>query len=242
MTGSHRARIWVVIPVRNESGRIGPVIRSLPRSIEGCEAIVPLVVDDGSVDGTATAVTDRALVVRHAVSRGKGAALKTGCDVAVDHGCDVIAMMDGDGQHHPGDLPALVKPLLHGQADLSLGSRRFSGQMPVAARIGNRGLSGAFAVLFGRRFHDTQCGLRACTRRAYDVLRWTSDGYAVETEMLIRAVRCRLRVAEVSIQTIYHDSHKGTTVADGVRIIADMVRWRFARGLDQSNPDAPPFG
>jgi glycosyltransferase involved in cell wall biosynthesis len=227
--------VWVVIPARNESRWLGPLIRSLPARIDGCGAIVPLVVDDGSVDGTATIVADRALVVRHRSSRGKGAALKTGCDVAVEHGCDVIAMMDGDGQHHPGDLPAVVGPLLRGQADLSLGFRQFSGQMPVVARVGNRGLSGAFAVLFGRAFQDTQCGLRACTGRAYEMLRWTSDGSAVETEMLVRAVRCHLRVAEVSIQTIYHDRHKGTTLADGMRIVGDMVRWRFSRGLDQSS-------
>jgi glycosyltransferase involved in cell wall biosynthesis len=222
-------QLCVVIPARDESSRLARVVQSLPHHIEGCGRPMPIVVNDGSVDDTATVVQDHAVVVSHAVSKGKGAALKTGCDVALEQSCDILVMMDGDGQHEASDLPSLVRPLIQGEADVSLGFRRLSGQMPVITRAGNLGLSSAFAALFGRRFHDTQCGFRAFTARAYEMLRWRSNGYSVETEMLIRAVRCHLRVAEVPVKTIYHDRSKGTTMADGLPILVKMLRWRLSR-------------
>jgi glycosyltransferase involved in cell wall biosynthesis len=228
VSGCSRPQLCIVIPARNEGSRLGRVVRSLPRRLEGCGPPIPLVVDDGSDDDTALVVQNRALVVRHPEGRGKGAALKTGCDLAFEHGCDLFVMMDGDGQHDPADLPALVRPLVLDQADLALGFRQFSGQMPLDARFANAGLTSAFSLLFGRRFRDTQCGLRAFTARAYERLRWTSNGYSVETEMLIRAARSCLRVAEIPIRTLYQERRKGTTATDGARILARMLGWRLA--------------
>ena len=135
--------------------------------------------------------------------------------------------MDADGQHRPGDLPALIRPLLNG-ADLVLGRRRFTREMPGTMRLGNWGLSRLFGVLFGTTFSDTQCGLRAFTADAHAHLDWTATDYAVETETLVRAARARLRIEEVEIDTIYLDAYKGTTPLDGLRILAQMIRWRVS--------------
>ena len=218
-----------MLPARNEAARLGPVLASIPVGIDGCAEVTEIVVDDGSDDATEHVATAAgASVIRHAISLGKGAALRTGCDLALEHGCDLIAVMDADGQHRAEDIPALVRPLAAGEADLALTYRSFAGDMPAAMRLGNWGLSHAFAGLFGARFRDTQCGLRAFTADAYRCLRWRSSDYSVETEMLTRAARLGLRVVEVPIETVYHDRYKGTTIADGIRILANMLRWRLA--------------
>lgn len=221
-------RLAVVMPARNEEAHLEQVLRSLPDEIDGCDSIEAVVVDDGSTDATASVAEGLAALVRHAISLGKGAALRTGCEAAIRRGCTLMAVMDADGQHEPGDLPRLVRPLVTGDADLVVAYRSFDHQMPPAMRLGNWALSNAFGALFGERFRDTQCGLRAFTRAAYDRLRWRSLDYSVETEMLIRAARGGVRVTEVPIATVYHDQYKGTTVLDGFGIFANMLRWRLA--------------
>lgn len=218
----------MVVPARNEADRIGHVLAGLAGQVEGIP-VLTLVVDDGSSDRTAeVARTHGARVVSHAINLGKGAAMKTGCAAALAAGCDVLVLMDADGQHRPGDLPAIVAPILSGNADLVLGRRSFTREMPASARLGNWGLTRLFTLMFGATFGDTQCGLRAFTGDAYRKVDWLATDYAVETEMLVRAARARLRTVEVDIETIYHDAYKGTTMLDGVRILAQMIRWRLS--------------
>jgi glycosyltransferase involved in cell wall biosynthesis len=221
----------IIIPARNEESSVGRVLTALNDSpLAGVGTRRVFVIDDGSTDGTAAvARAAGASVLRHRANLGKGAALLTGCEAALGAGSDLIALMDADGQHEAADLPRLLQPLLDNEADLVLAARRFSRQMPPAMRLGNWGLSRAFALLFRRHMVDTQCGLRAFRAAAYPRLRWTTPGYGVETEMLIRAVRSHLRIAEVAIATVYHDRYKGTTVTDGVRIFGQMLRWTFGR-------------
>jgi glycosyltransferase involved in cell wall biosynthesis len=217
----------VVIPAHNEAPRLGSVLDALPADIDGRAAVRPIVVDDGSTDGTAAVAANRATVLRHAINLGKGGALHTGCELAIAQGCDLLAVMDADGQHLPSDLPALVRPLLSGAADFSLAYRTFSRDMPAAMRLGNWGLSALFKIMFRASFRDTQCGFRAFTATAYRHLRWDTNDYFVETEMLIRAARAALRNAETPIQTVYHDRYKGTTIVDGGRIFSNMLMWRI---------------
>jgi glycosyltransferase involved in cell wall biosynthesis len=221
-------RVGVVIPARNEAARIGQVLAEIANRVEDLP-VLALVVDDGSTDGTDNvARAHGARVITHAINLGKGAAMKTGCAAGLAAGCDVLVLMDADGQHRPSDLPAIVGPILSGEADLVLGRRRFTGQMPATARLGNWGLTRLFTVMFGATYGDTQCGLRAFTSDAYYKVDWLATDYAVETEMLVRAARARLRTVEVDIETIYHDVYKGTTMLDGLRILAQMIRWRLS--------------
>ena len=221
-------RIGIVMPAYNEAGRIGGVLTGLGSRVGGSPVQV-VVVDDGSTDRTSDIAREHhALVITHPINLGKGAAMKTGCMAALRLGCDVLVLMDADGQHSPADLPALVAPIFRGEADLVLGRRRFAGQMPATARLGNWGLTRLFAMMFGASFADTQCGLRAFTTAAYRKLDWLATDYAVETEMLVRAAKARLRTVEVAIDTIYHDTYKGTTMLDGVRILGQMIRLKLS--------------
>ena len=219
--------IAVVIPAKDEQGRVGPVVKRVRSETEGAPTVY--VVDDGSHDETAAAAREAgARVLRHRVNLGKGAALLTGAEAAVKGGAQLLVLMDADGQHDPGDLSRILEPLLAGRADLVLGYRPFTGEMPPAMRLGNVILSGLFGALFGLPVRDTQCGYRALTAKMLEKLRWTALDYAVETEMLVHAARARLRIEEVPIATVYHDRYKGTTPVDGLRILANMLRWRLA--------------
>lgn len=221
-------RIAVVLPARNEAPRIGSVLAALRLAQPSAEAIV---VDDGSSDATGRTAREHGAgrVVRHRASLGKGAALRTGCEAALKSGCELIVLMDADGQHGPEDIARLLDPLIAGQADLAIGYRSFSKEMPAAMRLGNWGLTSLFWLIFGRPFKDTQCGFRAFRAETWQAVRWDALDYSVESEMLVRAARARLRIAEVPVSTLYDDRYKGTTPADGVRILAEMLRWRLSR-------------
>jgi len=220
--------VAVVIPAKDEAVRLPAVLDSLPTRLAGVSSVRAIVVDDGSSDETASVARAAGVVVlRHDINLGKGGALRTGCDAAVRLGVDIIVAMDADGQHRAGDLPSIIEPLVRDQADLVLGYRLREGQMPLVLRLGNLAMNGTLAALFGVTVEDTQCGYRAFTAGAYQTLRWNSRGYAVESEMLVRAGRARLRYRQVPIATIYLDRFKGTQPLDGVRILGQLLRWRM---------------
>ena len=103
----------------------------------------------------------------------------------------------------------------------------------AAPPLGRRWSGKAFNLLLRglglARISDTQCGLRAFTAAAYPIIRWQAADYSVETEMLIRAARGHLRIAQIEIDVVYHDRYKGTTIGDGVKIFGDMLRLSVSR-------------
>ena len=221
-----QAELAIVIPARNESRRLPAVLQQI-ESTGDLPSHLIVVVDDGSADATAsTARAAGALVARHRINLGKGAAMLTGVELAIWAGASQVVVMDADGQHLAADIPRLLEPLQQG-AELVCGYRRFSGSMPRIARLGNFLLSFSAAVLFRFRIRDTQCGMRAFRADCFDRLRWKATDYAVETEMLVAAARSGVKVAEVQINTVYHDRYKGTTALDGVKILAKMFQWRL---------------
>ena len=220
--------VVVVIPARNESTRLRAVLREIPATIPGVARVTRLVVDDGSTDGTAAAArAEGAIVLRQRVNLGKGGALLTGCDAAERLHADVIVAMDADGQHRPEELPKLIAPILDGSTDVVLGARTFEGEMPTLFRVGNRVLNRCVSTLFGVNVSDTQCGYRAFRGDAYPKLRWSSRDYAVESEMLVRIARQRLRFQEMPIATVYLDRFKGTQPSDGFKILRQLLLWRL---------------
>ncbi len=118
-----RGRVGIVIPAYNEAENIGEVLDAIPDEVCGLPTAV-LVVDDGSRDETSTAAEHHgAVVARHAVNRGGGAAMRTGYRLMVDSGAEVTVTMDADGQHLPSEMPRLVAPVLDGTVDVTHGSR-----------------------------------------------------------------------------------------------------------------------
>src|SRR3989338_9600596 len=169
-------KIVAVIPAYNEAAIIEEVVRGVKPYVD---AIVT--VDDGSTDTTSLfASRSGAIVVRHLINRGQGAALETGMRLALSIGADIVVHFDADGQHDPRDIPAMIAPVLKGQAAVTLGSR-FLGQslkMPFSRRLILR-LGILFTRFFsGLKLSDVHNGLRAFSRAAAEEIRLTHDGMA----------------------------------------------------------------
>ena len=161
-----RTRRIAIVPALNEEACVGAVVDEI-RAVDPSFDV--LVVDDGSTDATAAAATARgARVVRLPFNLGIGGAMQTGYRYALEHGYDVAVQVDGDGQHDPAELPALLTPLLAGEADLVVGSR-FAGRgayrAPAFRRAGIRLFAWTASRLAGQRLTDTTSGFRATNRR-----------------------------------------------------------------------------
>lgn len=217
-------KVWVVIPGYNEARHIGKVIGNVKK--EGFENI--LFIDDGSRDRSASAARKAgAEVLRNIVNMGKGAALKTGCDKAVQEGADFLVVMDADGQHDPEEIKLLLKAL--DKKDIVFGYRTYNRNMPPVYRLGNGAINLLSSSFTGIRLKDTQSGFRAFTKTAYRKIRWKALDYSMESEMIVRAGKSGLRYAQVPIRTKYADKYKGTTIIDGLKIALNMLWWRLTR-------------
>ena len=213
--------IWAVIPAYNEEGSIISIVKKTKKYVNNVA-----VVDDGSKDKTkVSAEKAGAIVLRHIVNLGKGAALKTGCDLAVKKGAKFIIALDADAQHDPDDIPRFVEKLK--KYDVVFSYRKASSKMPLVLRFGNFFISIVANVLYGINLTDTQCGFRAFSREAYKKIRWNASDYSMESEMISRAGKQRLKYVQIPIQSIYSDKYKGTTVIDGIKIVLNMLWWKF---------------
>jgi len=214
-------RVIAVIPAYNEAGRIA-------QTIDGVRPLVDdiVVVDDGSSDMTADeARATGAVVLRHVINRGQGAGLRTGTEAALRLGADVIVHVDADGQHDPSFIPALLRPIAEGQAEIVFGSRFLGASptgMPFMRRILLRGgrIFNVFAMGIPRKVTDPQSGMRAMTAKTARSVRFTQDRMAHCSEILRLATRSGLAWCEVPVRIIYtHDSlAKGQTSTDAFKI------------------------
>jgi len=207
-------RIAVVIPAFNERGKIAETVATVP---ELADAIV--VVDDASHDDTAhqaelaalrRAAPSRVEVLRHAANRGVGGAIATGYRRALDLGADVAAVMAGDGQMDPHDLPALLDPIADGAADYVKGNRFLHPAiwttMPASRIVGNLVLSAATRVTSGyRHVFDSQCGYTAIHRRALAAIEIDKlfPRYGYPNDLLSRLRIANMRVVDVPVRPIY---------------------------------------
>src|SRR3954469_360436 len=137
-------KIGFLVPAYNEAESIAWVLDRIPASVSGAETAV-LVVDDGSRDGTPEiAAQHGAVVARHLINRGGGAALRTGYRLMADSGASIVVTLDADGQHLPSEMERLVEPVASGQVAIAHGSPRARGGRPPVA-------SGQVAIAHGSR-------------------------------------------------------------------------------------------
>jgi len=200
-------RVCIVIPVYNESGAIGGVIDA----IRNVGDYILVVVDDGSSDDTALqAHAKGVLVIRHRINRGKGAAVKTGVVAANLLDADVVVTMDGDGQHDPGDIQALVEPILTEQYDVVLGSRLLNREDMPALKVVANSIGNFFTWLFyGILVSDSQSGFRAYSKYAALIIDTKADKYEYDSKVIREIKSNRLRFTEVPVHTLYTDYSKG---------------------------------
>jgi glycosyltransferase involved in cell wall biosynthesis len=215
--------------------------REVPRVRASVEACLPyvervIVVDDGSEDATAEeAAKGGALVIRHAINRGQGAALKTGTLAALQLGADYVVHIDADGQHDPSYIPSLLAPMIAGEADVVFGSR-FMGikavGMPLMRRflmVGIR-LFNIFVLGIPSHVTDPQTGLRAFHAEAGRKLRFEQDRMAHCSEIL-RFVTRNFRWKEVPVQVRYskETTAKGQWRGGAVRVVWHLLVGSFRK-------------
>ena len=214
-----------VIPAFNEGSRIKYVVAKAINYVD-----IVIVVDDGSTDDTfemSNNIDVKVTTLRHKINLGKGAALKTGCEAALKLGADIIVLMDADGQHNAEDIPRFIKEITQTDVAIVFGSRKIGKAMPFIMMLGNKFLSLTTALLFKIYITDTQSGFRAMRADIYSKIKWDSPRYSVETEMVVKVGKNKLKFKEILIETIYSDNYKGTTFIDGIRIFINMLIWRI---------------
>lgn len=190
-------KILALIPAWNEEAFIGPVI-------EATRAQLPvLVVDDGSQDGTPDlAAMAGAEVVRHKENKGKGQALITGFNWALERGFEAVLTLDADGQHDPTEIPKFVSAYKDNAGDLIIGRRDFK-QMPFPNRIANPIGSWLLSKALNQRIYDNQSGYRLHTRKLLESLDLKMSGFELEVEVVTQSVCMGMTICWIPIRTIY---------------------------------------
>jgi hypothetical protein len=215
-----RERIAIVIPAYNEADNIGAVLERMPSQVCGVETAV-LVVDDGSRDGTGdVAARHGAVIARHVINRGGGAALRTGYRLMVESGASVVVTLDADGQHLPAEMERRVKPVLDGEVDVAHGSRVLGSadRNHFARELG--------IVFFNRlvslitRTHVTDCsnGYRAVRASVLPQLVLRQEQFHT-SEFMIEAIKRGIPAKEVPVtveQRLHGHSKKPAVVRYGV--------------------------
>ncbi len=192
----------VVIPAFNAARSVGDVVRS-------CREIVAdvVVIDDGSADHTASVARSAgADVVPHSQNRGKGAALKSGFAYALQHGYDVMITLDADGQHLPREIPQFLRSRAETRADLIIGGRsHLFDQMLPRRRLANRFSAWSIAWASGTAVTDSQSGFRLYSADLLRNVRLRTDGFDLESEVIVRAGRGGFKVTTTPIDLGFVD-------------------------------------
>ena len=194
-------RCLAIVPAFNEEGAIAGVIDEIRAFDQRFEIVV---VDDGSTDRTAAiARASGAHVIRLPFNLGIGGAVQTGFRYAWEHGFQIAVRVDGDGQHDPSQLGAILTPVLAGETDIAVGSR-FVGERSYRSsrsrRLGIRILAWTVSALVRQRVTDPTSGFQALNRHGIALFAADLPHDYPEVEATVMVFRHRLRMREVPVR------------------------------------------
>lgn len=197
-------KLIIQIPCLNEEQSLPKTLETLPKQIEGIDAIEILVIDDGSIDKTSDVAISHGVhhVVRLTKRKGLAFVFHTGLDASLKKGADIIVNTDADGQYKGEDIPRLVKPIVDGKADIVIGNRdienvkQFSWIKKKLQRLG----SSVVRMLSGSDIPDATTGFRAYSREAALRLNIISE-YTYTLESIIQAGHKNLAIENITINT-----------------------------------------
>lgn len=238
-------RIGVVVVAFNASTTLVSTLDRIPESFRSQLSEI-IILDDSSHDDTFDAAKRWAadqtqvatLVVRHEKNLGYGGNQKAAYALAADRGLDVVVLLHGDGQYDPALLPAIVRPIVDGEADAVFGSRMMvsgaarKGGMPLYKWVGNKILTRLENRMLGTRLSEFHSGYRAYRVAALNQLplQHNSDDFDFDTQIIVQLVDRGMRIVEVPIPTYYGDE---ICYVNGMRyagdVVKDVVEYRFAK-------------
>ena len=197
-------KLVVQIPCLNEEATLPLVLNSIPKSIDGVDEIIVLIIDDGSTDKTIDVAKELGVkhFVRHARNQGLGRSFHDGVQKALELGADIVVNTDGDNQYPQGRIGDLVQPIVDGKADIVIGDRQthkishFSPTKKLLQRLGSAVVNKAA----GTNLPDAASGFRAYSRESLIRLN-TITRFSYCTETIIQAGNKGLHIASVAIDT-----------------------------------------
>ncbi len=222
----------IVIPAYNEERFLAEVLRRVKKAPYEKEIII---VDDCSVDGTRAFLQglteDGIKVVLHEKNAGKGAAVRSGIEIAEG---DIIIIQDADLEYDPKDYPVLLEPILQGNADVVYGSRFLGGPHRVLYfwhYVGNRIVTLLSNMFSDLNLSDMETGYKAFRRKVFDGITIESNRFGFEPEITAKVAKSGCRVYEVPIS--YHGRSykegKKITWKDGVKALFTIIKYNLGR-------------
>ena len=197
-------KLIIQIPCLNEAATLPATLADLPTAIPGIDVIETLVIDDGSRDGTADVARAHGVthVVRLRRNKGLAAAFMAGIDAALKQGADFIVNTDADNQYAGHEIPKLLAPLLHGEADIVVGDRNIAELQHMSRQKRQLQRLGSWVVrqVSGTSVPDTTSGFRAYTREAALRVTIVSE-FSYTLESIIQAGKKRMAIAHVPVET-----------------------------------------
>lgn len=193
-------KIWMVIPAYNEAKSLEVILRNLKE-----KNLNIIVVDDGSKDATYDVAKERAdIVVKNEKNLGKGMALRRALTFLLENEkFDYIITMDGDGQHSVSDIDKFIKEADNGE-NFVVGNRMDNPRVMPRTRIfTNKLMSWLISKIVSQAIPDTQCGFRLISRDVLEKIKFRTNKFEVESEILIKAAKERFTIKSIPIKSIY---------------------------------------
>ena len=213
----------VCIPAFNEEK---PIVDIIKKSLNYVDRVV--VCDDGSTDLTSEQAKNAgAIVLKHEKNMGKGYAMKSLFRYAKDVDADIVVTIDGDGQFLPEQIPNLIEPILENNYDIVIGNR-FSDdeEMPSYRKAGNKMLDTITKLAADLPFSDTQSGFRSYSKKAIQSISFSTNGFGVDSEILVDASNKGLKITEKKVTVLYNTGEKTSTkdpVSHSMSVIASLL-------------------
>lgn len=209
------------IPAYNEEKYIGSVVLNTLQYVDEV-----FIIDDGSSDNTAKlARLAGADVITHQGNRGYGAAIQSILAETKKRNPDVLVILDADAQHDPGEIPAVIKPILDHDCDFVIGTRqKQQKKIPFYRRIGQKVILQSVKVLSDDNLSDSECGFRAFSRKAYNTMELRVNGMGISAEAVTEATRKNLPVKQVPVSVTYtEDSSTLNPVKHGIGVLTSIL-------------------
>ena len=217
-------KITVGIPAYNEEKNIAKIIVKLKKTVDQI-----IVCDDGSTDSTSEiAESLGATVVKHAKNSGYGMAIRSIFLKSREINADILVTLDADGQHKIEDINKIIKPVVDGEADISIGSRflKEDNNTPGYRKLGVKIITKVTNSSLSEKITDAQSGFRAYNNKVLQSLTPADSGMGISTEILIKSSNLGLKIVEVPTEIQYEgDTSTQNPVSHGTEVLMSTLKY-----------------